>query len=129
MILHTREGTARRLAFPVRGLKMTADSIVEWAIRNDFYPVGERCFRGTRNGSSVSIEIKKASFIVISEGGGKSPRVMSMRFKDVSFDRENDSIVGVPALTPINVELERQAAEKRSSSRFERGPIRIPASR
>jgi hypothetical protein len=87
---------------------MTADSIVNWAIRNDFYPVGDGCFRGTRNGSSVSIEIKKASFVVIRDGGGKSPRVMSMRFKDVSFDRENDVIIGVPVLTPISVELAGQ---------------------
>jgi hypothetical protein len=88
---------------------MTADSIVNWAIRNGYSPVGERRFHGTRNGYPVSIEIKRASFVVISQGGGKTPRVMSMRFKDVSFDAESDAIIGVPALTPISAELARQA--------------------
>lgn len=77
---------------------MTADILVNWAIRNDFVPVGEICFRGSRNGSRVSIEIKRASFVVISDGGGKSPSVVSKRFEDVRYDAANDIIVGIPAL-------------------------------
>jgi hypothetical protein len=129
MILHTREGRRGGWSFPARGWGMTADSIVDWAIRNDFYPVGDRRFFGTRNGYSVSIEIKKASFVVISDDGGKTPRVTSMRFKDVSFDHEKDAIVGVPSLTPISVELARQETGKREPTRFEPAPIRIRASR
>ncbi|MBY3432816.1 hypothetical protein HFN89_01330 [Rhizobium laguerreae] len=81
---------------------MTADIIAEWAIRNDFVPVGEHRFRGARNGSSLSIEIKKASLVVISDGVGGTPRVVSMRFKDLSFDEANDAIRGVRALAMFN---------------------------
>lgn len=78
---------------------MTAETIVNWALRNDFVPVGDRCFRGNRNGSNVSIEIKRASFVVISDGGGNAPSIASKRFEDVRYDDANDEIVGIKELT------------------------------
>ncbi|MCV9964183.1 hypothetical protein OIU34_20065 [Pararhizobium sp. BT-229] len=46
----------------------------------------------------MSIEIKRASFVVISDSGGNSPIVVSKRFEDVRYDDANDVIVGIPAL-------------------------------
>ncbi|MCZ7862520.1 hypothetical protein O9X98_14190 [Agrobacterium salinitolerans] len=74
------------------------ETIVNWALRNDFVPVGDRCFRGNRNGSNISIEIKRASFVVISDGGGHAVSVVSKRFEDVRYDHANDEIVGIREL-------------------------------
>ena len=53
---------------------------------------GTAVFRGNRNGSNISIEIKRASFVVISDGGGGAPSVVSKRFEDVAYDHTNDVI-------------------------------------
>jgi hypothetical protein len=83
--------------------EMTAETIVNWALRNAFVPDGDRCFRGNRNGFNVSIEIKRASFVVISDGGGRTPSVVSKRFKDVLYDHDNGEIIGIKELAGSNV--------------------------
>lgn len=81
-------------------MQMMERVIADWALRNDFVSSGDRCLRKMINGAAIRIEFKRASFVVISDVGGRTPKVVSKRFKDVTYDEANDAILGVDALAP-----------------------------
>lgn len=68
---------------------MTAQTIAAWATQNGFNSLDSGKYRRNDGARTITIEIKKRSVVLIDEGVGLRPRVVSKLFKDLFFESQN----------------------------------------
>lgn len=68
---------------------MNAQTIAAWAAENGFYSLDSRRYRRRDDARTITIEIKRMSVVLIDEGQGLHPRIISRLFKDMRFEGAN----------------------------------------
>jgi hypothetical protein len=76
---------------------MNAGTVATWAAQNGFQSLDAWIYRRHDDNRRLTLEIKRASVVLIEERAGARPRVTARRFKDMRFDGESGKLEGLLA--------------------------------